>query len=319
MPHAETFSDVQGGRPRIFYAVRDNLMNDPTQAGEWGVSKALDLEWPGIAVADGAMEPYNDGQQVKIKIESMQSKYSAVKRAILLCRAIQTVIVQFGLDYYNFVKPYDLGMEATLDADGSSIILTITYSGRVLKANWDTILAAATAAIAGSTGGVSITALTAQEFDDTEYGGSGITGIYVGAGNLGTDDELGLKETGGSKFQMNIVKTGDTTTYLKPITQRVEFKNSIALFENRYATMQRMQAYTNTEKVITWVFGNGLTIVLSKCTKLILGPKITDATGLIECKNEGSTYLDPVNASQVNVVFDDANSKITFHKQAPAL
>lgn len=319
MPHSESFADVQGGRPIIHYAVRGKLLSDSTQAGTWGVSKVLELDWPGIAVADGGMEPYNDGQMIKIKIESMQNTYVAIKRAIYLARAIQTVVIQFGLDYYNFKNPYDLGMEFGLECDGSSCILTITYSGRALKSQWDTILAAATGAYAGTTGGTSITALSAQAFDDSEYGGSGIMGIYVGTGNLTTDDELGLKEQGGSKFNMQVVKNADTTTYLKPITQRVEFKNTIALLENRYTTLQRVGAFTNTEKVITWVFGCGATIVLDKCTKLLPGPKITDSLGLIEVKNEGSTYLDPVNATPTNVTFDDPSSTITFHKQGAIL
>lgn len=319
MPHRESTQDVQGGRPIIHYAVRGFPLNDATQGGIWGVSKILDLEWPGVGVSDGGMEPYNDGQMVKIKIESMQNTYVAIKRAIYLARAIQTVVVNFDLDYYNFINPYDLGMEFTFEADGSSCILTITYSGRVLKSQWNDILAAATGATTGGTGGTAVSALTSQQFDDTEYGGSGIIGIYVGTGDLSTDDELGLKEQGGSKFSMQVVKNADTTTYLKPITQRIEFKNTVALLENRYTTLARNAAYTNTEKVITWVFGCGATIVLENCTKLLPGPKINDSLGLVEIKNEGSTYLDPVNATPANVTFDDETKTITFHKQGAIL
>lgn len=315
MPHREDFSQVQGGRPIIYYAVRGNLLSDPTQAGMWGVSKLLEWDAPTLARSDGGMEPYNDGQTIKIKIESMQNTYAAIKRAIYLAAAIQTVVVQFGIDYYNFVDPYDLGMEVELDIQGEDIVLIITYAGRCLKSQWDAVLAAATGMYAGGTGGTSITALTAEAFDDTEFGASGIMGVYVGTGTLSSDDELGLKEASGSKFNMKIVKIGDTVTYMKPVSKRVEFKNTLAIMENRYTTLQRQQTYTNTEKVITWVFGNGCTIVLHNCSKLVFGPKVTDSQGLIEVRNEGSTYLDPVNGTPTNVTFNDGTQTITFNKQ----
>lgn len=315
MPHRETFSDVQGGRPIIYYGVRGNLMSDVTQSGLWGVSKMLDCNFGPFARSDGGEEPYNDGQTVKIKIESMQNTYATIKRAIYLAGAIQTVIVQFDLDYYNFVDPYDLGMEITLEVQGEDVVLTIEYSGRVLKSQWDAVLAAATGAYAGGTGGTSITALTSGAFTDAEFGASGIMGVYIGTGTISADDELGLKEAAGSKFVMTITKIGDTVTYMKPVTKRVHFKNTIAMFENRYTTLQRAQAYTNTEKVITWVFGQGTTIVLHNCTKMVFGPDIKDASGLIMVRNEGSTYLDPVNATPTNVTFNDGTQTITFNKQ----
>lgn len=328
MPHREDYSQILGGRPVIGWAIRGNLTNDPTQAGIEGVSKTLELDLPSISRSDGGMEPYNDGHNVLIKVVSMQNTYAAVKRSILRCNSVQTLIARFGTKYYNFIDPYDVGMEVELDVTGDDIQLIHTYSGRVLKDQWPTVLAGATGITAGVTGGVSIAGLTAEAFDNTEYGGSGILACYVGTGTLATDDELGIKEKGGSKFNMKIGKTVETVTYNKPVTKRVEFKNTIALAENTIATESRLDAYTNTEKVITWVFANGLTIVLHNCTKFVNGSKFEDSKGLINLRNEGSTYLDPINGSAINgtpalgttnIGFVDSTSTIHFYKQGNVL
>lgn len=319
MPHREDYSQIQGGRPVIGWAIRGNLMNDATQAGIEGVSQTVEVDLPSISRADGGMEPYNDGHSALIKVVSMQNTYAAVKRSILRCNSVQTIVARFNLDYYNFVDPYDLGMEVELDVSGDGIQLIHTYTGRVLKDQWPTMLSAATGATLGTTGGVSITALTAEAFNNAEYGGSGISGIYVGTGTIASDDELGVKEKSGSKFNMKISKTVETLTYNKPVTKRVEFKNTIAVAENRVAGLVRYDGYTNTEKVITWVFGNGMTIVLHNCTKFVDGEKWEDSKGLINLRNEGSTYLDPVNGTPTNITFNDGTQTITFNKQGSVL
>ena len=314
MPHSESFSDVQGSRVFVHYAVRGHLLNDATQSGIIGISKVTEADMPPITRADGAMELYTDGQEIKLKGEGMQTTYAAIKRAILLSQAMLTCCIRYGADWYNFQNPYDLGLEVTLDVSATDIILTYDFHGKCFPTEWLAVLAAHTGMAAGITGGSSISGLATQAFDDAEYGTPGLVGVYVGTGDLATDDELGLKEAAGSKFQVKVGVSAGSTMRLQPISRRVTLKNEIALFENRVSTVSRNNAYANTEKVITYVF-NDSTIVLSNCTKFASGPSFKDASGLYLMKNEGSTYLDPVNGTPTNVIFDDGSKTITFYKQ----
>jgi hypothetical protein len=315
MPHRESFQDIQGGRPIVFGAVRGHLLNDATQSWVQGVSKTIETDFAAITRADGGMEPYVDGRSIKIKITSWQDTYPAIKRAILWCRAMHTVVVEYGVDYYNFVAPYDLGMELTIEASGGTdIALIFEFSGKCTKAEWALVRAATAAAITGSTGGLSISGLTAETWTNAEYGAPGFEGVYYGTGVIATDDELGLKEQAGTKMSIKIAKTGETLR-LQPITQRVEIKNTFAIFENMSGDFSRIEAIENTEQVITIVLSQGTTFVFDDCTKFASSAKFNDTTGLMEIANDGSTWLDPVNDPQVNVVFNDGTSTITFNKQ----
>lgn len=315
MPHVESFEDIQGGRPIVFGAVRGHLISDATQSWVMGVSKSIEVAFDPITRADGGMEPYVDGRSIKIKITSFQDTYPAIKRAILWCRAMHTVIVEYGEDFYNFVAPYDLGVELTIEVSGGTdVSLIFEFSGKCTKAQWAVVRAATAAAVTGSTGGLSISGLTKGTWTDAEYGAPGFEGVYFGTGDLATDDELGLKEQAGTKLSIKFAKTGETLR-LQPITQRVEIKNTFAIFENMSADFSRIEAIENTEKVITAVLSQGTTFVFNKCTKFASGAKFNDTTGLMEIKNEGSTWLDPVNATPTNVEFDDSGKVITFNKQ----
>lgn len=325
MPHRETFSDVQGGRPIINWAVTGNLLSDATQAGFEGISKALEVDLPPISRSDGGMEPYQDATEVKIKVESYQNTYAGIKRNILRCQAILDVVVQYGLDFYNFVAPNNLAMEFELDISSSDIIQTINYHGKILSlADWEALLTAATGASTGTTSGTTVTGLTREVFNDSEYETPSIRGIYFGTGSLAgltyadqsalaSYDELGLKEAAGTKLKISFVKVGDTLR-MQPLTKRAEFKCTTSLFENRASDISRMAAASNTELNWVWVFSDFI-IVFSKCMKYVGGPQFKDASGLVSGKLEGSTYLDPVNATATNVVFGDAGKVITFNQQ----
>jgi len=311
MPHAENFADVQGSRVFVHYSVRGT-----SQAGIIGISKVTEFDAPPVTRADGGMEIYTDAQEVKLKGEAMQTNYASIKRAILLCQNMLTTAIRFGVDWYNFVNPYDLGVEVTLTVSQTDILLEYDFHGKCYPSDWAAVLAATGAMMAditGATGGVTVTGLTGEAFDGTQYGFPGLAGIYVGTGNLATDDELGLKEASGSKCSVKI-GAPYSTLRMQPISNHVEIKNTIALLENRGDTQNRMNSYANKEKVITWVF-NDSTLVFNNCTKFASGPSFKDNGGLTVIKNEGSTFLDPINGTPTNVVFDDTNKKITFYKQ----
>ncbi len=310
--------DIIAANPYVTVAVRGFATNDATQSTIFGIRKMVELSMPGLSRSDSQMEPYKDGQEVKIKYESWQDNYAAIKRAYLLCLSLLQVIFQYDDEYYNFVD-YNgkgeglLGMEMTLEVTETDITLTLNLHGKVRPAIWTSILSAASSEAAGTSGGTSISGLTGGAFSDAEYGIPGFEAIYVGTGDLSTDDNVGLLEAGGTKLSWTLVKIGDTTL-LQPVSRRNEFKNTFAMYQNKATDLLALNAFTNTEQVITWVLKNGVTLVYDKCTKLIEGPKINDQLGIIEVRNEGMVFADRPNAAQVRVTFDDADKKITFHR-----
>ena len=311
MPHAENFLDVQGSRVFVHYAIRGTGQN-----GIIGISKVTEFDAPPVTRADGGMEIYTDAQEVKLKGEGMQTNYAAIKRAILLCGSMLTTAIRFGVDWYNFVNPYDLGVEVTITISQQDILIEYDFHGRCYPDDWAAVLAATGAMMAditGATGGSTITGLTGEAFDDAEYGFPGLIGVYVGTGDLATDDELGLKEASGSKC---VVKIGApySTLRAQPLSNHVEIKNTLSLLENRGATVNRGNSYANKEKVITWKFNDSI-FVFHNCTKFASGPSFKDNGGLLVMKNEGSTFLDPINGTPTNIVFDDPNKTVNFYKQ----
>ena len=326
MPYRASRADIASGRLLVNWAIQGNPMNDPTQAGFEGITKTLELDLPPISRSDGGMEPYHDGTEVKIKGEEYQNDYIAIKRNILRCQNLLDVVVEHDTYFYNFVAPNSLAMEFDLDISSTDIIQTVNYHGKIISlAAWEALLAASTGASTGTTGGLSITGLTGGFFDDDEYEAPHLQGIYFGTGDLSTltisnytsvlsgYDELGEKEAAGTKFKMSFVKMGDSLQ-LQPITKRVEFKCTTAIFNNTPARIAATSGASNIELNWVWVFDTFI-IVCAKCMKYVGGPALKDAQGLVMGKLEGSTYLDAVNADQSRVVFGDAGHVITFNPQ----
>jgi len=310
--------DIIAANPFVTVSTRGHAMNDATQSTIFGIRKMVELDMPGISRSDSQMEPYKDAQEIKIKYEAWQDNYDAIKRAYYQCMALLQVIFQYDTEYYNFMDYTGngeglLGLEMTLDVTETDITLTLNLHGKVRPTVWAQILAAAASAAAGGSGGTSISGLTQGTFNDDEYGIPGFEAIYVGTGDLSTDDNVGLLETGGTKFSWTLVKIGDTTL-LQPITRRNEFKNTFAMYQNTASDLLALHAFTNKEEVITWVLKNGVTVVFDKCTKLIEGPKINDQLGIIEVRNEGMVFADRPNHAASRVTWDDTNKKITFHR-----
>lgn len=300
-------------------SVRGHAMSDATQSTVLGIRKAIEIDLPPIARSDSQMEPYKDAQEIKIKYEAWQDNYAALKRAVLLAQALLQATIQYDTKYYNF-RDYNgngeglLGLEIAFDVTETEITLTLNFHGKVRPAIWRQILQAAGSATAGGTGGTDVSGLTQGAFNDGEYGIPGVEAVYVGTGDLSTDDNLGLLESAATKFSLSFVKMGETTL-LQPISKRFEFKNTIGMFQNiPETTLTALHDYTNTEQVITWVFKNGITIVFDKCTKLVEDPKLTDQNGIVTLRNEGMVFADPVNGTPNRVTFDDTNKVITFHR-----
>ena len=312
----QDFVDIIAANPYVTVAVRGFATNDATQSTVFGIRKMVELDMPGITRSDSQMEPYVDAQEIKIKYEAWQDDYAAIKRAYLLCLALLQVVFQYDDEYYNFVD-YNgngeglLGMEMTLEVTETDITLTLNLHGKVRPAIWDDVLSAAASAAAGGSLGTSISGLTAGAFSDAEYGVPGTEAIYIGTGDLSTDDNVGLLEAGGTKLSWTLVKIGDTTL-LQPISRRNEFKNTFAMYQNKVADLQALASYQNTEQVITWALKSGTTIVYDNCTKIVPGPKINDQLGIIEVKQEGMVFPDRPNAAQSRVTFNDGTKTITF-------
>lgn len=326
MPYRANRIDIASGRLTLNWAIAGNLMNDATQSGFEGISKTLELDLPPVSRSDGGMEPYQDATEVKIKAELYQNDYVAIKRNILRCQSLLDVVVEHDAYFYNFVAPNNLSFEFDIDISSTDITQTVNYHGKIISlAAYQALLAASTGASAGTTGGASITGLTGGFFDNTEYEAPHLQGIYFGTGSLSTltianyatvlagYDELGEKEAAGTKFKMSFVKVGDSLQ-LQPITKRVEFKCTTAIFNNTPARIAATSATSNTELNWVWVFDTFI-VVCAKCMKYVGGPAFKDASGLVMGKLEGSTYLDAINAAQSRVVFADAGKVITFNPQ----
>ena len=326
MPYRANRADILSGRLTLNWAIQGNLMNDATQSGFEGISKTLELDLPPISRSDGGMEPYYDAGEVKIKVEEYQNNYPAIKRNLLRCQNILDVVVEHDSVWYNLVGANALAMEFDLDISSTDIIQTVNYHGKVISlASMQALMDASTGAFTGGTGGLSITGLTGGFFDDAEYEPPHLQGIYFGTGSLAgltisnyADtlsgyDELGEKEAAGTKFKMSVVKIGDSLN-LNPITKRVEFKCTTAIFNNTPARIKATSATSNTELNWVWVFDSFI-IVVAKCMKYVGGPALKDASGLVVGKLEGSTFLDAVNAAQSRVVFNDSGHVITFNPQ----
>jgi hypothetical protein len=310
--------DVLAANPIMSVAVRGKAMNDATQSTILGIRKMVEIDMPGVSRSDSQMEPYKDAQEIKIKYEAWQDNYDAIKRAYLLAMSLLQVVFQYDTDYYNFMD-YNgkgeglLGLEMMLEVTESDITLTLNFHGKIRPSIWQQILDAAASAAAGGSGGTTVSGLTQGVFNDAEYGIPGIEAVYVGTGDLSVDDDMGLLETGGTKFSWTLVKIGDTTL-MQPISRRNEFKNTFGMYQNKVKDLKALHLFTNTEKVISWVLKNGVTFVFDKCTKLVEGPKINDQLGIVEVRNEGMVFADAVNGTPTRVTFDDANKKITFHR-----
>lgn len=327
MPLSANSIDILTPRvAELDYAVRGFPFTDASQAGIIGLREEAKLNVDAVVRVDAIGREQTDAYLGKLDVTHWATTYAAVKRQMLLTQVLQQLRFKIGTNWWNFLDntatpPFGtpngsvvMGCETTYEVTSTTTDLKAAYQGKMHPKEFDWLLSHATASQTGGSGGTYVSGLTAAAYDQTEYGFPGIEKIYVGTGDTSTDDELGLEEAQSTKIGIKFAKTHETTR-MQPIVRMCEVTNEYGMMQDTYTYWQSIANRRNSDFVITIQLWSGVTLVFNHSTSLVpKGSELSDKTTLLKLSSLGKIPFDPLNGTPANIIFDDANSKITFNR-----
>ncbi|MDE1946192.1 MAG: hypothetical protein KGH93_03305 [Patescibacteria group bacterium] len=307
---------------KINYAVAGFAFSDTTQAGTFGVRKDGHLMLPTVVRTDAIGRDQFDAKTVSFEAELWQTNFTSLYNTYLLSKGLHQLQIELANgDWYNFIDNAG-GLTILGGSDpptGSKLVgMTFVYENTdkdlSMKAKWDAkmhpyeydwLLANASSAAAGSSGGTSNSGMTAMAYDQSQYGIPGFKDILFGSDSVGVLGE-------GSKISLSF-KEMSKTIYQQPITRLVQVDAEIVMQQSVIADLQAVTALRNSDFTTTFKLWNGTTLSFVNSLSVVDAPDFNDQKTFNKLTLKGIIPYDK-HDTETNIVWTAGTSTVQFNR-----